>query len=103
MILHPIAAGFTGVSVIMGILGLVFRNPIAAAFMTYLSVLVSSLVLIALSFDLGLWIHVRDEIRRQGIHAELGNAVWLTLTAYIVTVLSYWLGACSIVEISIDD
>ncbi|KLO19839.1 hypothetical protein SCHPADRAFT_934970 [Schizopora paradoxa] len=100
MILHPIAAGFTGVGFIVGTLGLIFRSPIAAGFMTYLSILASSLIFIALCFDLGLWIYVRNQIRHQGIHAELGKAVWFTLSAYIINMLAYILGACAVVEIA---
>jgi len=103
MILHPIAAGFTGVAFIVGVLGLIFNSPIAAGFMTYLSILADSLVFIVLCFDLGLWIYVRNQIRHQELHAELGNAIWLTLTAYIINILAYLLGACSVAEIVLED
>jgi len=103
MILHPIAAGFTGIGCIFGILSLVFGSPIAAGFMAYLSIIASSLIFIAFCFDLGLWIHVRNEVRHQGIHAELSNAIWLTLTAYIVNIVGYVLGACGVVEIATKD
>jgi len=103
MILHPIAAGFTGVAFIVGVLGLIFNSPIAAGFMTYFSILADSLVFIVLCFDLGLWIYVRNQIRHQELHAELGNAIWLTLTAYIINILAYLLGACSVAEIVLED
>ena len=92
LILHPIAAGLCALAFVFGICGL--SNCIAGIFMTVLNAISCVVTLIALCIDLGFWIHVRDEIRDQGVHAELANCMWLTLAAFIALLFGVLFGAC---------
>jgi len=96
LILHPIAAGLSGLAVIFGLCGAAYHRA-GTILMALCAGLAFLITLLAWVIDMSLWGIVRNRIRNTlGTHAaaQYGNANWITLGALIALALSFCLGAC---------
>jgi len=95
LILHPIAAGLAGLSVIFGLCGACYHR-VGTVFMALLAGLATVITFVIWVIDMVLFGIVRNRYRDQGIPAQYGNANWLTLGAVIALLLATCTGACGI-------
>jgi len=96
MILHPIAAGFSGLAVIFGLCGSAYSR-VGTIFMTLSAALAAVLTFVLFVIDMTLWgiaKHRIDHDSDGGYSASWGNAEWLTLGAFVALCLSFCLGIC---------
>jgi hypothetical protein len=95
LILHPIAAGLSGLAVIFGICGSEYHRSgtVLMALSSSLAVLVT---LIAFILDLALFSIARHEFHKLGWSSEYGNAIWLTLGALVALALGFCTSAVGI-------
>jgi uncharacterized membrane protein len=89
LILHPIAAGLSGLAFIFGMCGLLTR--FGSVMQTLLSSLAGLVTLVVWVLDMALFGIVHRRLRNNGIPARLGNANWLTLGAFVALLL----GCCA--------
>ncbi|KAJ6499328.1 pali-domain-containing protein [Mycena sanguinolenta] len=89
LILHPIAAGISGLAFFCGLSGEVFGYRAGNAFMALLAALGTIVSLMAFLFDMVLFGIVRRQFREQGISSQYGNACWLTLAALVAILLGF--------------
>jgi len=94
MILHPIGAGLSFLSVIFGAYGSVNYDRLGAILMTIASSLAFFLTAVVFSIDMILWNIVRTRIRNDGGTATLGNANWLTVGALIALIIGSCAAGC---------
>ncbi|KAK4055716.1 hypothetical protein OIV83_000262 [Microbotryomycetes sp. JL201] len=89
LVLHPVAAVFAAVAVILGLLAHI-RGFGGTCFTTCFASFGATISLIAFAFDLGLFIVAKKRIesRDVGGSAALGNALWMTLAAAIMLLTS---------------
>lgn len=95
LILHPIAAGLSGLAVLFGICGASYRRW-GTVFMSLISVLAFLCTLVAWVIDMVLWGIVRTVLRDNGTNAQYGNANWMTLGALVSLFIGFFVGACGI-------
>lgn len=88
LILHPIAAGLSGLAVLFGICGSDY-NRTGTVFMALFCSLAALVTLVAWVLDMVLWSIVRHETRKLGWSSQYGNAVWLTLGALAALLLGF--------------
>ncbi|KAF7376120.1 Pali-domain-containing protein [Mycena sanguinolenta] len=88
LILHPIAAGMSGLAFFCGLSG-IFGYRAGTAFMALLAALATIVSLMAFLFDMVLFGIVRRQFREQGISSQYGNACWLTLAALVAILLGF--------------
>ena len=93
LILHPIAAGLAGLSVLFGLCGLGYHRA-GTVIMSLLAALATLVTLVAWVVDLVLWGIARNRIRDNGGSAMFGNANWLTLGALVALFLGFCAGCC---------
>ncbi|KAF9643791.1 pali-domain-containing protein [Thelephora ganbajun] len=95
LILHPIAAGLSGLAVLFGICGAAYHRS-GTVFMSLVSGLAFLCTLIAWVIDMALWGITRKVLRDNGVSAQYGNANWLTLGALVALFIGFFTGACGI-------
>ncbi|KAM0788742.1 hypothetical protein ACM66B_002834 [Microbotryomycetes sp. NB124-2] len=89
LVLHPVAAVFAAVSVVLGLLAHI-RGFGGTCFTTCFASFGATIALIAFAFDLGLFIVAKKRIESGDVggSAQLGNALWMTLAAAIMLLTS---------------
>ncbi|KAH8116766.1 pali-domain-containing protein [Phellopilus nigrolimitatus] len=96
LILHPIAAGLSGLAVLFGICGASYHR--AGTIMMSLAALLAFLVtLVVWVIDMVLFGIVRSRVRsaaNSDAAAQYGNANWITLGALAALALAFCAGAC---------
>ncbi|BGP31106.1 hypothetical protein JCM10296v2_002870 [Rhodotorula toruloides] len=100
LILHPIAAGFSAISVVLGLLAHT-HGFAGTAFTTCFASFAATFSLVAFIFDIVVFVIAKSRIQSSAVggSARLGNAIWMTLTAMILLALSgffFGCGACVI-------
>jgi len=95
LVLHVVALGFAAGSAVFGLLAHV-REMAMTCCSTCISGFAAVITLIALIFDIVLFFVAKSRINAIG-HAQIGNAIWLTLGAWALLLFSgcfYTLGRC---------
>ncbi|KAJ7262202.1 pali-domain-containing protein [Mycena haematopus] len=88
LILHPIAAGISGLAFFCGLCG-VFGHRAGTAVMALSAALATIISLMAFLFDMVLFGIARRQFREQGIPSQYGNACWLTLAGLVAILLGF--------------
>jgi hypothetical protein len=88
LILHPIAAGLSGLAVLFGLCGTEYHRSgtVLMALSSSLAVLVT---LVAFILDMVLFSIARHEFRKFGWSSQYGNAIWMTLGALAALALGF--------------
>jgi hypothetical protein len=95
LILHPIAAGLSGLAVLFGLCGATYHRS-GTVFMALVSGLAFICTLIVWIIDMVLWGITRNVLRDNNVSAQYGNANWLTLGALVALFIGFFTGACGI-------
>lgn len=95
LILHPIAAGISGLAFFCGLCG-VSCHRAGTAVMALLAALATVITLMAFLFDMVLFGIARRQFREQGIPSQYGNACWLTLGAFVAILSGFSTAASAI-------
>jgi hypothetical protein len=95
LILHPIAAGLSGLAVLFGLCGASYHRA-GTVFMSLLAGLAFVATLIAWIIDMVIWGIAGSELRKNGQQARYGNANWLTLGALAALFIGFFTGACGV-------
>jgi len=95
LVLHPIAAGLSGIAVLFGLCGSEYHRS-GTVLMALSSSLAALVTLVAFILDMVLWSIARHEFRKLGFSAQYGNAVWLTLGALGALALGFCTSTCGI-------
>ncbi|KAL0578418.1 hypothetical protein V5O48_003568 [Marasmius crinis-equi] len=95
LVLHPIAAGLAGLSVLFGLCGAAYHRA-GTVIMTLLSGLAAIITLVVWVIDMVLFGITRNRFRDQGIPSQYGNGNWLVLGALIALMLGFCSSACGI-------
>ncbi|TFL01499.1 pali-domain-containing protein [Pterulicium gracile] len=95
LVLHPIAAGLSGLAFLFGLCGVGYHRT-GTIFMTIVSALATLVTLVVWVIDMVLFGIARNRIRNNGIPAEFGNALWITLGALVALLLGFCAAACGI-------
>ena len=97
LVLHIVAFGLAAISAIFGLLAHV-REMAMSCFSSCISGLAAAVALAAFVFDIALFFVAKSRMNSvQGGSASIGNAVWLTLAAWILLFFSgcvYGIGRC---------
>ncbi|KAK2464332.1 hypothetical protein APHAL10511_003789 [Amanita phalloides] len=88
LILHPIAAGLSGIAFLFGLCG-ISRHRSGTVFMTLVSGLAAITTFVVWVIDMSLFGVARKQFRDQGFSAQYGNANWLTLGALAALLLGF--------------
>jgi hypothetical protein len=88
LILHPIAAGLSGLALLFGICGAGYHRS-GTVFMTLGTALAAIVTFIAFILDMVLFSIARHEFRKFGWSSQYGNAIWLTLVAFFALLLAF--------------
>ncbi|KAF5351853.1 hypothetical protein D9756_007729 [Leucocoprinus leucothites] len=96
LILHPIAAGLSGIAFLFGLCGTAARTRVGTVFMTLTAGLAALTTLVAWIIDMVLFGIARTRFRDEGLPAQYGNANWLTLGALIALLLGFCASACGV-------
>ena len=88
LILHPIAAGLSGLAVLFGICGADYYRS-GTVFMALSSSLAALVTLVAFILDVALFSIARHDFRKLGWSSQYGNAIWLTLGALAALALGF--------------
>lgn len=84
LVLHVVALGFAGVATVFGLLAHI-REASMACCSTCFSGTAAAITLLAFIFDLAFFFVARGRINKiQGGSAVIGNAIWLTLAAWLL-------------------
>ncbi|KAG6842434.1 hypothetical protein C0991_007564 [Blastosporella zonata] len=97
LVLHIVALGFSAISAVFGLLAHV-REMSMTCFSTCISGFAATVALLAFIFDIAIFFAAKARINAVGT-AEIGNATWLTLAAWVLLFFSgcfYTLGRCCI-------
>jgi len=95
LILHPIAAGLSGLAVLFGICGAAYHRS-GTVFMTLVSGIAFLCTLVVWVIDMVLWGIARNVLRDNAVSAQYGNANWLTLGALVSLFIGFFVSACGI-------
>ncbi|KAF9506990.1 hypothetical protein BS47DRAFT_361760 [Hydnum rufescens UP504] len=99
LVLHLVAMGLAAISACFGLLAHV-REMSMSCFSSCISGFAAVIALLAFIFDIAFFFVVKSRINHvQGGRATIGNAIWLTLAAWILLFFSGWvfaLGRCCI-------
>jgi len=95
LILHPIAAGLSGLALLFGLCGASYHR-VGTILMSLLSGLAGMITLSVWIIDMVLFGVTRHRYREQNIPAQFGNANWLTLGALVALVLGFCASACGV-------
>ncbi|KAI0256183.1 actin cortical patch SUR7/pH-response regulator pali [Lactifluus subvellereus] len=82
LILHPIAAGLSGLAVLFGLCGAGYHRS-GTVLMAVSSFFAALVTLVAFILDMVLFGIARHEFRKLGWPSQYGNAIWLTLGALV--------------------
>ncbi|EIW63101.1 pali-domain-containing protein [Trametes versicolor FP-101664 SS1] len=93
LILIPIAAGLSGLSVLFGLCGAAYHRA-GTVFMTLLSALAFLVTLVAWVIEMVLFGVARNHFRDRGIDAKWGNANWIVLGALVALFLAFFASLC---------
>ncbi|KAI9461229.1 pali-domain-containing protein [Lactarius psammicola] len=88
LILHPVAAGLSGLAVLFGLCGAGYHRS-GTVLMTLSSSLAALVTLIAFVLDMVLFSIARHEFRKFGWSSQYGNATWMTLGALVALLLAF--------------
>lgn len=88
LILHPIAAGLSGLAVLFGLCGAEYHRS-GTVLMALSSSLAALVTLVAFVLDMVLFGIARHEFRKSGWSSQYGNAIWLTLGALAALALGF--------------
>jgi SUR7/PalI family len=88
LILHPIAAGLSGLAVLFGLCGAEYHRS-GTVLMALSSSLAALVTLVAFVLDLVLFSIARHEFRKFGWPSHYGNAIWMTLGALVALALGF--------------
>jgi hypothetical protein len=94
LIVHPIAGALALLAVIWGMLGVCAASRACTILMSITAFFALLGALVAFAIDLALWIIMRDDVQNAGYSATLGNAIWLTLGAFVALILGTCTAAC---------
>lgn len=95
LILHPIAAGLSGIALLFGLCGAAYHRA-GTVLMVLSSSLAALVTFIAFILDIALFSIARHEFRKNGWSSQYGNATWLTLAALIALLLGFCAGGCGV-------
>ncbi|KAI0305530.1 actin cortical patch SUR7/pH-response regulator pali [Multifurca ochricompacta] len=95
LILHPVAAGLSGLALLFGLCGAGYHRS-GTVLMTLSSSLAVLITLVAFVLDMVLFSIVRHEFRKLGWSSQYGNAIWMTLGALVALALGFCTSACGI-------
>ncbi|KIY68014.1 pali-domain-containing protein [Cylindrobasidium torrendii FP15055 ss-10] len=95
LILHPIAAGLCALAVLFGLCGASYHRA-GTVMMSLATALATLVTLVAWVLDMVLFGIAKKRFHDQGIDAEWGNAVWMTLGALASLILAFIVSACGI-------
>ncbi|KZT26848.1 pali-domain-containing protein [Neolentinus lepideus HHB14362 ss-1] len=95
LILHPIAAGLSGLAFFFGLCGASYHRS-GTVFMSLVASLAMLTTLVAWVLDMVLFGIARDRFRNEGVDAQFGNALWLTLGALVSLFLGFILAGCGV-------
>jgi len=96
LVLHPVAAGLAGISVIFGLCGASYHR-FGTILMSLSAALATLVTLVVWVIDMVLWGIARERIRHDGPNgdtANFGNALWLTLGALVALALGFCAASC---------
>ncbi|ESK96822.1 hypothetical protein Moror_6618 [Moniliophthora roreri MCA 2997] len=98
LILHPIAAGLSGIALLFGLCGVRSSSSGrgSSAMLALFSALADLTTLAAFAIDIAIFTIVRNRYRDAGIEAQWGNAIWITLAAVVANLLGFCTGVCGI-------
>ncbi|KAI9509170.1 pali-domain-containing protein [Russula earlei] len=88
LILHPIAAGLSGLAVMFGLCGSQYHRS-GTVLMALSSSLAALVTLVAFVLDMVLFSIARHEFRKIGWSSQYGNALWLTVGALALLLLGF--------------
>lgn len=94
--LHPVAAGLSGLAVIFGLCGASYHR-VGTILMSLAALLAFLVTLIVWVVDMVLWGIARSRIREEAGTtgaAQYGNANWLTLGALVALMIAFCTGVC---------
>ncbi|KAH9484928.1 hypothetical protein JR316_0001831 [Psilocybe cubensis] len=94
LILHPIAAGLSGIAFFFGLCGAANFHRSGAIMMTLFSCLALLTTFVAWVIDMILFGIARQRYRDAGEESQYGNANWLTLGALVALLLGFCTAAC---------
>ncbi|GLB45086.1 hypothetical protein LshimejAT787_1901640 [Lyophyllum shimeji] len=89
LILHPIAAGISGLAFLFGLCGASYHR-FGTIFMSLLSGLAAIVTLVIFVIDMALFGIARHRFREAGTPAQYGNANWLTVGALAALLLGFY-------------
>ncbi|KAH0589634.1 hypothetical protein J132_09219 [Termitomyces sp. J132] len=95
LVLHPIAAGLSGIAFIFGLCGAAYHR-VGTILMSLFAGLATLVTLVAFILDMVLFGITRNRIRDAGIPAQYGNANWLTLGALVALLIGFCASACGV-------
>ncbi|EGO00258.1 hypothetical protein SERLA73DRAFT_160204 [Serpula lacrymans var. lacrymans S7.3] len=95
LILYPVAAGLSGLSVLFGICGASYHRA-GTVFMSLLAALATLCTLVAWVISMALFGIVRERLRGDGIQANWGNANWLALGALVSLLVGFCASICGV-------
>lgn len=95
LILHPIAAGLSGLAVLFGLCGAGYHRA-GTVFMALVSALATIATILAWVVDMVLFGIARTQFRDQGWAAQYGNATWMTLAAAVALLIGFCTSACGV-------
>ncbi|KAG6919039.1 hypothetical protein DXG01_009749 [Tephrocybe rancida] len=99
LILHIVALGLSAISAVFGLLAHV-RQMSMTCFSSCISGFAAAVALLAFIFDIAIFFAAKARINAVGT-AQIGNATWLTLAAWVLLFFSgcfYTLGRCCITK-----
>jgi SUR7/PalI family len=88
LLLHPIAAGLSGLAVLFGLCGVGYHRS-GTVLMALSSSFAALVTFVAFVLDLVLFSIARHEFRKFGWSSEYGNAIWMTLGALVALALGF--------------
>lgn len=95
LILHPIAAGLSGLAFLFGLCGAASHRT-GTVFMTLLSGLALVVTLVIFIIDLSLFGITRNRFRVLGYAAQYGNANWLVIGAVGALLFAFMSSCCGV-------
>lgn len=95
LILYPIAAGLSGISVLFGLCGAAYHRA-GTVFMSLTAALALLCTLIAWVISTSLFGVEKQRLQDSGVNASWGNATWLGLGALVSLLVGFCTAACGV-------
>lgn len=95
LILYPIAAGLSGISVLFGLCGAGYHR-VGTVFMSLTAALALLCTLIAWVISTSLFGVEKERLQDNGVNASWGNATWLGLAALVSLLVGFCTAACGV-------